>query len=119
MINYTSNLFILNPLTAIFLSGVATQITFILFFNNVHTVIKKSTLIYSNSDRRIKLWQQMFNDYCCKYYEKYSELFEKAGYHIQCIERTEIPNGDWICMACAQNSQHDVGIEGYEFSVED
>ena len=81
MINYTSNLFILNPLTAIFLSGVATQITFILFFNNNHTVIKKSTLIYSNSDRRIKQWQQMFNDYCCKYYEQYSETYEKEEFH--------------------------------------
>jgi hypothetical protein len=74
------NLFFLNPLTAIFLSGVATQITFIVYFNNSH-LTGKSNVILSNSHRRIKIWQQLFQDYCNEYYTKYSEAYEKEEFH--------------------------------------
>ena len=40
-------------------------------------------------------------------------------YHIRCIKRTVIPNGDWICMTCAQNIGEKVDIEGYEYLVHD
>jgi len=38
------------------------------------------------------------------------------AYHIECIHRTEVPPGDWICNNCAANIGMDhVGIEGYEW----
>lgn len=70
------NLFILNPLTAIFLSGVATQITFIVYLNSSHLTCK-SNVILSNSHRRIIIWQQRFQAYCNDYYLEYSEAYEK------------------------------------------
>ena len=80
MLSNTNNLFILNPLTAIFLSGVATRLIVILFFNNSNSVLDKSSHIYSNSIKRIERWQQIFNDYCSEYYEEYSEVYEKEEF---------------------------------------
>lgn len=74
------NLFFLNPLTAIFLSGVATQITFIAYFNNSH-LAGKSNVLLANSHRRIKIWQQLFQAYCNEYYTEYSETYEKEQFH--------------------------------------
>lgn len=73
------NLLLLNPLTAIFLSGVATQITFIVYFNNSH-LTGKSTVICSNSHRRIIIWQQLFHTYCKEYFTEYSEAHEKKQF---------------------------------------
>ena len=74
------HLFIFNPLTAFFLSGVVTQITLIFFFKNDHTMNNRNTILYSNSNRRIKRWLQMFNTYCSKYYIEYSEAYEKEEF---------------------------------------
>lgn len=72
------NLFLLNPLTTIFLSGVATQIIFIIYCNSPLT--GKNIVQYRNSQRRIDTWQQMFEDYCNEYYSKHSEAYEKAQF---------------------------------------
>lgn len=42
-------------------------------------------------------------------------------FHLECIQRTEVPPGDWICQDCANVARDaigingQVGIEGYEF----
>ena len=71
------NLFILNPLTAIFLCGVATQLILILYVNNDHTGVDMSQYLNSKSDRRIDRWQIIFHDFCTDYYNMYSEVYEK------------------------------------------
>ena len=40
-------------------------------------------------------------------------------YHIHCINRTEIPSGDWICQTCAKHNMHNVGKEEFDYSVDD
>jgi hypothetical protein len=37
------------------------------------------------------------------------------GFHIRCINRQEIPEGDWICQECAKSCGIAVGQEGHEF----
>ncbi|KAL7514727.1 hypothetical protein ACHAXN_012047 [Cyclotella atomus] len=49
---------------------------------------------------------------------------EEAGgcgksFHLECISRSEVPPGDWICKDCANEVGFKVGIEGYEYSPED
>jgi RecJ-like exonuclease len=39
-------------------------------------------------------------------------------YHISCIDRTEVPSGDWICMTCAHNISANVDIKGFEYLVD-
>ena len=38
-------------------------------------------------------------------------------YHISCINRSEVPPGDWICMTCAQSIGQNVDIKGFEYLV--
>ena len=38
-------------------------------------------------------------------------------YHISCINRSEVPPGDWICMTCAQSIGENVDIKGFEYLV--
>jgi hypothetical protein len=44
-----------------------------------------------------------------------------ALFHLECIQRPEVPPGDWICQDCANGNgdaigiNGNVGIEGYEF----
>jgi PHD-finger len=44
-----------------------------------------------------------------------------ALFHLECIQRPEVPPGDWICQNCANGNgdaigiNGKVGIEGYEF----
>jgi PHD-finger len=46
------------------------------------------------------------------------------SFHIACIQRNEIPPGDWICQQCASDNGTtfglcvEVGIQGYEFPME-
>ena len=39
-------------------------------------------------------------------------------YHISCINRSEVPPGDWICMTCAQSIGQNVDIKGFEYLVD-
>jgi hypothetical protein len=39
----------------------------------------------------------------------------KKSFHIRCINRQIIPEGDWICKDCATSFGIAVGIEGHEF----
>jgi len=67
-------------------------------------------------------------DVCCVC-EKHGELIicdggdhlEGCGksFHIRCIERDEVPPGDWICGNCASTIDLEVGIEGHEFPSEE
>mmetsp|Transcript_27365 Transcript_27365/g.54833 ORF Transcript_27365/g.54833 Transcript_27365/m.54833 type:complete len:674 (+) Transcript_27365:254-2275(+) len=41
------------------------------------------------------------------------------AFHLACIERDEIPPGDWICMECANGIGFHVGVEGHEWGSED
>ena len=47
--------------------------------------------------------------------------YEGCGrsFHIECVSRSTIPPGDWICQDCANDLALDVGVEGHEFPVED
>jgi hypothetical protein len=38
------------------------------------------------------------------------------NFHIACIDREEVPEGDWICQACAPKDLQ-TGIRGYEFTA--
>lgn len=71
------NLFLLNPLSIIYLSGVASQIIFIIYCNSSN-LTGKSSVIYSHSQRRIDIWQQIFEAYCNEYFSKYAEAYEKG-----------------------------------------
>lgn len=37
------------------------------------------------------------------------------GFHAACVNRSAIPDGDWICQACAKAGCIETGIEGHEF----
>ena len=39
-------------------------------------------------------------------------------YHTECVGRTVVPPGDWVCETCAKGSNIDVGIEGFEFPLD-
>ena len=39
------------------------------------------------------------------------------GFHLACVGRSKIPDGDWICSNCANACGFNVGVEGHEFSV--
>jgi zinc finger of C3HC4-type, RING len=47
-----------------------------------------------------------------------------ALFHLECIQRREVPPGDWICQDCANGNADalgidlEVGIEGYEFTLQ-
>lgn len=41
------------------------------------------------------------------------------SYHIECIKRSMVPPGDWICSICANEIGFEVGIEGYEYDAQD
>lgn len=42
------------------------------------------------------------------------------SFHIQCVQRDEIPEGDWICEACARDhGLGEIGIKGHEFPPDD
>ena len=41
------------------------------------------------------------------------------NYHTECVGRTGVPPGDWVCETCAKGSKIDVGIEGFEFPLDD
>ncbi|KAL7484091.1 hypothetical protein ACHAW6_009733 [Cyclotella cf. meneghiniana] len=41
------------------------------------------------------------------------------SFHLECINRREVPPGDWICGACANNLGINVGIEGHEYAHND
>jgi hypothetical protein len=52
------------------------------------------------------------------------QLISSCGnmFHLECINRTVVPPGDWICKDCTNQNlhaihglDHEVGIEGYEF----
>ena len=37
------------------------------------------------------------------------------AYHVACIARRAVPDGDWICQTCSQQQGFAVGVEGHEF----
>ncbi|CAB9519173.1 unknown protein [Seminavis robusta] len=39
------------------------------------------------------------------------------AFHVICIRRKAVPEGDWICRACSNNAGISVGIEGHEFAA--
>eukprot|EP00977_Amphora_coffeiformis_P028330 scaffold34930_cov191-Amphora_coffeaeformis.AAC.4 len=42
------------------------------------------------------------------------------SFHIECVERVMVPDGDWICQDCAHDfGITDVGIQGHEFVMDD
>ena len=41
------------------------------------------------------------------------------SFHAECVSRSAIPNGDWICQACAKAGGIETGIEGHEFREPD
>lgn len=47
--------------------------------------------------------------------------FEGCGnsFHIQCVDRDQVPPGDWICGNCASVIDLDVGLKGHEFTADD
>jgi hypothetical protein len=40
------------------------------------------------------------------------------SFHVACVDREEVPDGDWVCKRCANAFELDVGVEGYEFPAE-
>ena len=47
------------------------------------------------------------------------DVIEGCGrwFHAPCVNRKEIPSGDWICQTCAHEFGMNVGLEGHEFKV--
>mmetsp|Transcript_1755 Transcript_1755/g.2813 ORF Transcript_1755/g.2813 Transcript_1755/m.2813 type:complete len:649 (+) Transcript_1755:51-1997(+) len=41
------------------------------------------------------------------------------SYHVECINRESIPEGEWICKACASTLGLKTGIEGHEWEAEE
>jgi len=41
------------------------------------------------------------------------------SYHVECIKRESIPEGEWICKACASTLGLKTGIEGHEWEAEE
>lgn len=41
------------------------------------------------------------------------------SFHVACVDRVEVPDGDWVCKRCANAFELDVGVEGYEFPPEE
>ncbi|CAB9507152.1 unknown protein [Seminavis robusta] len=39
------------------------------------------------------------------------------AFHVICIRRKAVPEGDWICRACSNKAGISVGIEGHEFAA--
>jgi len=37
------------------------------------------------------------------------------SFHVSCVDRVCVPDGDWVCKRCANAFELDVGIEGHEF----
>lgn len=40
------------------------------------------------------------------------------SFHVHCIGREQVPDGDWICQDCAVEQDYRVGKEGHEFVAE-
>jgi hypothetical protein len=67
------------------------------------------------------------DDICCMCHEHGELMICDGGdhlagcgrsFHIACVDRVEVPDGDWICKRCANAFELDVGVEGYEFPAE-
>jgi len=41
------------------------------------------------------------------------------SFHVECIKRESIPEGDWICKTCARTLGIKTGIEGHEWEAEE
>ena len=69
----SENIFYFNPLTALFLAGVGTQL-FVLVCDNVLRTkqMKKGTLLKLDSDKRMDRWQMCFSHLCRNVFDNHS-----------------------------------------------
>ncbi len=70
---------IFNPLTAFFLSGVATQL-FVLICDHDNRKKKTNRLSVKDSDKRVLRWQSRFDEICIKRFSLYSKNYESEHF---------------------------------------
>ena len=73
-------IFILNPLTALFLSGVATQLFVLVCDNDQRTTHNRKGLLKIQSDKRMDRWQKCFIKICMGLFDDHSFDFEKEQF---------------------------------------
>ena len=73
------HVFIFNPLTAFFLSGVATQL-FVLICDHDNRKKKTNRLSVKDSDKRVLRWQSCFDKFCIEMFSLYSKNYESEHF---------------------------------------
>ena len=68
------------------------------------------------------------DDLCCVCHEHGELMICDGGdfmagcgrsFHVACVDRVCVPDGDWVCKRCANAFELDVGIEGHEFPTDE
>ena len=75
-----ATIFMFNPLTAFFLSGVATQLFILICDCNPSSKRHRGETVILDSAKRIDRWQERFTNFCIEIYDEYKEDYEQSQF---------------------------------------
>lgn len=75
---YPGNIFMFNPLTAFFLSGLATELFILICDSNNKTHLEETVKL--DTSKRINRWQEWFTNFCIPMFDKHKEEYEQSQF---------------------------------------
>ena len=74
---YPGNIFMFNPLTAFFLSGLATELFILICDSNP---LDKEETVQLDTSKRINRWQEWFTKFCIPMFDEHKEDYEQSQF---------------------------------------
>ena len=74
---YPGNIFMFNPLTAFFLSGLATELFILICDSNP---LNKEETVQLDTSKRINRWQEWFTKFCIPMFDEHKEDYEQSQF---------------------------------------
>lgn len=77
---YPGNIFMFNPLTAFFLSGLATDLFIFICDSNPSNKTHREETVKLDTSKRIDRWQEWFTNFCIPLFDKHKEEYEQSQF---------------------------------------
>lgn len=77
---YPGNIFMFNPLTAFFLSGLATELFILICDSNPLNKTHREETVTLDTSKRIDRWQEWFTNLCIPLFDKHKEEYEQSQF---------------------------------------
>ena len=77
---YPGNIFMFNPLTAFFLSGLATELFILICDSNPLNKTHREETVTLDTSKQIDRWQEWFTNLCIPLFDKHKEEYEQSQF---------------------------------------